>query len=75
MSNEQITRTVHFGPVYENRRAGVTNSGVKHSFVETIRDEHGTVKVSITHTLPSAADAEVSRARMILDYERTQIRA
>ena len=71
MSREQITRTVHFGPVYENKRAGVTNSGVKHSFVETIRDENGAVKVSITHTLSCEADAEIERSRMILDRERT----
>ena len=65
-----MTRTIDVGPVWENRRAGLTCSGVKHSFVVTTRDENGVVKTSRTYTAASLADAEYERSRIILGNER-----
>jgi hypothetical protein len=68
---ETIQREIRFSPVYENRQKGVSQTGVKHSFVEQIFDD-GKMWMSILHTCDNEAEATKERERLVA--ERGEVR-
>lgn len=70
MPRDTIQRTVKFGPVYENKQKGVSQTGVKHSFAE-LHYDNGKLVTSILHTADNRDRAEEERSRIIAERGET----